>query len=189
MSRFFATRVYTVPGAPRPFYHECDAQGWCDDNGVDRALVERFDSKPEYHRWLSLLERERRGEISGLRRQVTYELVPDQYEDVQAGEREVAVWCVGIDEFATKAEAVECCKAYGVPRSSITKRVDRVPRVRRRLAERRIEYTADFVYTLSNGVEVVEDVKSEYTRKEKDYIIRRKLMLWRYGIKIIEVIA
>ena len=35
-----------------------------------------FDSKGEHLRWLFLKDAERRGEISGLRRQVTYTLVP-----------------------------------------------------------------------------------------------------------------
>ena len=54
-----------------------------------------------------------------------------------------------------------------------------------RLLERRCEYIADFVYTY-NGKTVVEDTKSEAT-KTKDYIIKRKLMLYVNGIKICEV--
>lgn len=37
-------------------------------------------------------------------------------------------------------------------------------------------YTCDFMY-LENGVYVVEDVKSAFTRTEKDYVLRRKLMV------------
>ncbi len=51
--------------------------------------------------------------------------------------------------------------------------------------ERRAVYTADFVYT-EDGREVVEDVKGMKTR---DYILRRKLLLWVHGIKIREVKA
>ena len=54
-----------------------------------------------------------------------------------------------------------------------------------RLIERKCEYVADFVYTY-NGQTVVEDTKSEAT-KTKDYIIKRKLMLWVHGIKICEI--
>jgi len=51
--------------------------------------------------------------------------------------------------------------------------------------ERACKYKADFVYHLaSTGEMVVEDVKGKRTR---DYIIKRKLMLWRHGIKIVEV--
>jgi hypothetical protein len=51
------------------------------------------------------------------------------------------------------------------------------------LLERAVKYKADFVYT-ENGVTVVEDVKGFRT---KEYIIKRKLLLWRYGIQIKEV--
>ena len=37
-------------------------------------------------------------------------------------------------------------------------------------------YTCDFMY-LENGVYVLEDVKSTFTRTEKDYVLRRKLMV------------
>ena len=54
-----------------------------------------------------------------------------------------------------------------------------------KVVERPVVYKADFVYT-ENGQEVVEDVKSPAT-KTKEYIIKRKLMLWQYGIQIREV--
>jgi hypothetical protein len=52
--------------------------------------------------------------------------------------------------------------------------------------ERSVKYVADFVYTDKNGSRVVEDTKSPATRKNKDYIIKRKLMLWLRGIKVEE---
>lgn len=48
--------------------------------------------------------------------------------------------------------------------------------------ERAVYYIADFEYT-EDGKKVVEDVKGKRT---KDYIIKRKLMLWIHGIKIKE---
>ena len=48
-------------------------------------------------------------------------------------------------------------------------------------------YTADFSY-IRDGKLVVEDVKSEYTRQEEDYILRRKLMLLVHGIYVEEII-
>ena len=51
--------------------------------------------------------------------------------------------------------------------------------------ERPVVYKADFVYT-ENGQEVVEDVKSTAT-KTKEYVLKRKLLLWQYGIQIREV--
>lgn len=53
--------------------------------------------------------------------------------------------------------------------------------------ERAAKYHADFSYTdTTTGEKVVEDVKSRAT-KTRDYILRRKLMNWRYGIQIREV--
>lgn len=52
-----------------------------------------------------------------------------------------------------------------------------------RCLEKECAYIADFVYQ-ENGKKVVEDTKGF---KTKDYIIKRKLMLWVHGIKIKEV--
>lgn len=53
-----------------------------------------------------------------------------------------------------------------------------------RLIEKPVTYIADFVYTDNGGNTVVEDTKGF---KTPDYIIKRKLMLERYGIRIKEV--
>jgi len=50
--------------------------------------------------------------------------------------------------------------------------------------ERPCHYVADFVYRDFCGREVVEDTKGV---KTADYIIKRKLMLFRHGIRIQEV--
>lgn len=50
--------------------------------------------------------------------------------------------------------------------------------------ERECSYIADFVYTDKQGNTVVEDTKGF---KTKDYIIKRKLMLWVHKIKLKEV--
>lgn len=54
---------------------------------------------------------------------------------------------------------------------------------RGKLIERECSYVADFVYT-ENGKQIVEDTKGF---KTKDYIIKRKLMLWVHGVQIKEV--
>jgi hypothetical protein len=54
----------------------------------------------------------------------------------------------------------------------------------KKLIERKVDYIADFVYTDKTGKEIVEDSKGVRT---KDYVIKRKLMLYMYGIKISEV--
>lgn len=52
-----------------------------------------------------------------------------------------------------------------------------------KVIERECSYKADFVYT-EGGETVVEDVKGYRT---KEYIIKRKLMLHVYGIRIREI--
>lgn len=53
----------------------------------------------------------------------------------------------------------------------------------KKLVERECSYVADFVYE-EDGKTVVEDTKG---MKTKDYIIKRKLMLYTHGIRIREV--
>ena len=53
-----------------------------------------------------------------------------------------------------------------------------------KVIENGVSYVADFVYTdCRSGKTVVEDSKGMRT---KDYIIKRKLMLWIHGIRIFE---
>ena len=91
----------------------------------------RFDSRKEANRFYQLRLMERAGEISNLRRQVEYELIPAQ----------------------------------------------KTPAGR---AVRPVKYVADFVYE-DHGKTVVEDVKGVKTR---EFRIKSKLMLWRYGIVV-----
>lgn len=53
----------------------------------------------------------------------------------------------------------------------------------KKLLEKEVSYIADFVY-VQDGKKVVEDTKGFRT---KDYILKRKLMLWVHNIKIKEV--
>lgn len=110
-----------------------------------------FDSRKEARRWQQLRLLESQGEIQDLKRQVEYELVPNQYEIVE--------------RYSDKTG----------------KRL----KDEKRLAERRVCYVADFVYT-KDGETVVEDTKSPVTRT-KDYIIKRKLMRHIHGIVIREI--
>lgn len=88
-----------------------------------------FDSGKEAMRYAELLTMQRSGKITGLKRQVRFNLIPKQD------------------------------------------------------GERACDYIADFVYD-KDGKTVVEDVKGMRTR---EYIIKRKLMLFRHGIHIHEV--
>lgn len=56
-------------------------------------------------------------------------------------------------------------------------------KVNGKTVERAVNYIADFTYWKGNEF-VVEDTKGF---KTKDYIIKRKLMLWVHGIRIREV--
>jgi hypothetical protein len=103
-----------------------------------------FDSAKEARRFGELSLLQKAGEISDLRTQVKYVLIPAQREPDTVGKR------------------------GGV--------------IKGRLIERECAYIADFVYK-RNGVEIVEDSKGMRT---KDYIIKRKLMLWVHGIMIKE---
>ena len=87
---------------------------------------------------------EKTGEITGLRRQVRFLLIPEQREPDTVG-----------------------------PKGGVKKG---------KVLERAVYYVADFVYEEVGGT-VVEDAKGMRT---KDYIIKRKLMLERHGIRIRE---
>lgn len=53
--------------------------------------------------------------------------------------------------------------------------------------ERPVFYIADFRYRDKAGETVIEDTKSAPT-KTKEYVIKRKLLLWRHGIAVREVL-
>ena len=113
-----------------------------------------YDSILEYRRGQQLMLLQRAGEISNLRRQVSYELIPAQREK------------------STRVYKKGPKKGQPVPGKVI---------------EKATEYVADYVYTDNKtGDTIVEDTKSKPTRT-KDYVIKRKLMLWRYGIRVQEI--
>lgn len=105
----------------------------------------KFDSKKEAMRWVELNHLQDAGEITNLRRQVKFVLIPAQREG-------------------------ETITARGIQRPG-------------KLIEREVFYVADFCYE-EDGKTVVEDVKG---MKTDVYIIKRKLLLFRYGIRIREV--
>lgn len=109
-----------------------------------------FDSKKEAKRFEELFLMEKAGEISGLRRQVKYVLIPAQREF--------------LDEIYTRGE----------------KKGENKPG---RLLESECTYIADFVY-YKDGEVIVEDTKGFRT---KEYIIKRKLMLYMHHIRIKEI--
>lgn len=117
------------PTSEKPKANKYQAQK-CVFNGL------QFDSHKELRRYLELRLLERSGQITALKRQVKFELIPAQKD--------------------SKGKCVE----------------------------RAVGYIADFVYKDKQGNTVVEDTKGVRT---KEYVIKRKLLLWRYGIKIREI--
>ena len=109
-----------------------------------------FDSKKEAIRWAELKLMERSGQITDLKRQIRFDLIP-------------------------------------MLREESTERYVRGPKKGQfkpgKILERPTYYIADFVYT-EEGKTVVEDAKGF---KTKDYMLKRKMMLWIHGIKIREV--
>lgn len=111
---------------------------------------EVFDSNKEAKRWTILKLLEGAGEITDLRRQVKYDLIPPQYE--------------GVPKYTKSGQRIK----------------DKLV-----LVEREVSYIADFVYFDKRlNQTIVEDVKG---MKTKEYVIKRKLMLYFHGIRITEV--
>ena len=52
---------------------------------------------------------------------------------------------------------------------------------------RKTKYIADFTYYDDKDKLHVVDVKSEATRKDKTYQLKKKLLAWKYGLEIEEV--
>lgn len=105
-----------------------------------------FDSRREASRYMDLSLLQKAGEISDLRMQVKYVLIPAQREPDTIG-----------------------------PKGGIKKG---------KVIEKECSYIADFVYKDKTGKTVVEDVKGFRT---KEYMIKRKLMLFFREIRIHEI--
>ncbi len=93
-------------------------------------------------------------------------------------------------QFASEKEAFRYLELYGqlqrgeIESLELQKEYELIPKLRKSNGkfEQPVRYTADFVYT-KGGVEIVEDVKGMKTR---DYIMRRKMMLFFFNIEIHE---
>ncbi|HQG58650.1 MAG TPA: DUF1064 domain-containing protein [bacterium] len=98
-----------------------------------------FASKKEYYRSNELKLLQEAGEITDLKEQVSFELLPSQFMTINGKKK-----CI----------------------------------------ERSVSYIADFTYKDKDDNLVVEDTKGFRTQA---YIIKRKLMLFMYGIRIKEL--
>lgn len=191
--KFGNQKLYVIPGTNHRFRTEHDAKFYCEEHGIDFGTVEKYDSKKEYDRWLYLQQEQRQGSISELRRQVEYELIPAKYETVHVKDKTVKVWFVPVAydnepnfyTVGTRKEAEAYCREHGLPLKSVFSRDHMEPVYKEVCIEQNAVYTADFVYK-KDGNLIVEDVKSDVTRKEADYVLRRKLMLHVHNIRILE---
>ena len=125
-----------------------------------------YASKKEARRAEALRLMEQAGEISDLREQVEFELVPPIYEDADGVFHEIEG-----AKTIKDAQEIAGCKL--------------------KIAERGMYYVADFTYTDNKtGKAVVEDVKG-YTKSNaalyRIFVMKRKLLLQRYGIRVREV--
>lgn len=100
-------------------------------------------------------------------------------------------------EFDSKHEATRWCELKYMERAGLIYELQRqvpfvlipkqVDEVTGKVLEREAKYIADFTYRDRKTHKlVVEDTKSKAT-KTKDYILKRKLMLYRHGLRIVEV--
>lgn len=89
---------------------------------------------------------------------------------------------VGKIKFDSKKEANRYLELCMLEKSGIIKNLERQKRfeiVPKTDGERAVYYIADFVYK-ENGKLICEDVKSDATRRDKTYIIKRKLFKYLY---------
>ena len=189
-NKFFAKKVWIVPGNEHRFRSEHDAKFYCAEHGIDFSLVERYDSIKEYERWLELQQMERDGKISELKRQVEFELTPKQYRREKVREKEVKYYYVPEDNvgswrFKTKKDAVSYTKLHNLSAKLIFSQTVTEPVYKDVTILDRSVYTADFTY-IEGGEFIIEDVKSDYTRKEADYVLRKKFLYYKYRILIRE---
>jgi hypothetical protein len=116
-----------------------------------------FGSKKEAIRWAELKLEAKAGRITDLERQVPFELIPAQYEEIPTG------------EFYKKGEK----KGQ--------------PKFKRVCIEKAVTYVADFVYIENGKkvVEDTKGCKEGITYNY--FVLKRKLMLYVHGIRIKEV--
>lgn len=120
---------------------------------------ETFDSVQEYRRFCELRLLERAGEITNLKRQVEFELIPAQYEERETG------------EFYKRGER------KGEPKMKTV------------CLEQSVKYTADFAYYEKGKyiVEDVKGYQDPASAGYAKFILKRKMMLYFHGIKIKEI--
>lgn len=198
-NKFFAKKVWIVPGNEHMFRSEHDAKYYCEKNDIDFSLVEKYDSTKEYYRWLELQELERQGKISDLKRQVKFVLTPKQYRREKVREKMVKgyyayhstnpfidaanVESIMENHFTKKKDAVAYAKAHNIPTKNIATYTFPVPVYKDKMILDEMKYFADFTY-IEDGEFIIEDCKSDYTAKEQTFIDKMKWIYYKYRILI-----
>ena len=152
----------TSSGASRHLPLKGKAMGGENKLHAERT-ADGHDSKREAKRAAELRLMEKAGEISNLREQVEYDLLPAVYE------REDGLGFRTDLNTKKEAEKAAGCKL--------------------KLVERGVSYVADFVYQ-KDGHTVVEDTKGYKNTSAAVYrvfVIKRKLLFGKYGIRVVEV--
>ena len=98
---------------------------------------------------------------------------------------------VGGDVFDSKREYERWCELVLLEKAGVIQDLERQIRFQLVPVQKKpgggkegaVHYIADFSYW-QDGVRIVEDAKGVRT---KEYVIKRKLMLWQHGIEIREV--
>ena len=137
--------------------------GGAKGNKLHAEKTDGYDSKKEAKRAAELRLMEQAGEISDLREQVEYKLLPAVYE------REDGSYFRTDLNTKKEAEKAAGCKL--------------------KLVERGVSYVSDFTYQ-KDGHTVVEDAKGYKNTSAAVYrvfVIKRKLLLGKYGIRVVEV--
>ena len=91
---------------------------------------------------------------------------------------------LGNTVYDSKKEASRACELAMLEKAGIIKNLERQKRfeiVPKTPGERAVYYVADFIYQeVASGKLICEDVKSEITKKNAAYIIKRKLFKYLY---------
>ena len=82
------------------------------------------------------------------------------------------IWFDSLGEGRRYQELILLEKSGTISTLQLQRKFEVIPK---QIGERKTEYIADFVY-MENGRMIVEDYKSDFTRKNPAYVMKRKLM-------------
>jgi len=101
-------------------------------------------------------------------------------EEMKYGNKKIQVGSLVFDSKAEYSRWRELLLLARSGRIQNLHRQNRFELIPKQDGERAVNYTADFTY-VENGKFIVEDVKSAATKRDKAYIIKRKLFKYTHG--------